>query len=95
MERFEHTVSQRQPLEEQAHHDVFLRMQNELLRRAGCVAEDNEKCQKGIETYAEKFRDLFESNPSLLDRWRKDEESALQEIEIDLYGRKDEEHAAQ
>lgn len=73
---------------------IVLEIQAELLRRAGCAPEDNEKCQKWIDAYAEAFRDIAESDPALLERWHSDREAVLQEVESRLYARKERESVA-
>jgi len=63
---------------------VFLKVQNELLRRAGCVPENNARCEEWIAAHAEKLREIVTADPSLLDRWATSPEETLREIETML-----------
>ena len=73
---------------------VILEIQAELLRRAGCAPENNGKCEEWIATYAEAFRKIAESEPTLPELWQKDPEATLKEIADRLYMKEGEEFAA-
>ena len=73
---------------------IILEIETELLRRAGCVTEDNEKSREWIDAYAEAFRILAESDSALLDVWQKDPEATLRDIENRLYREKGRESKA-
>lgn len=79
---------------EKINQKVILEIQAELLRRAGCAPEDNEKCQNWIDAYADKFRKITEADAALLELWKDDPETALQEVESRLYSGEGRESAA-
>lgn len=64
---------------------TILEIEAELLRRAGCAPEDNEKCKEWIDAHAKKFRDIAEGDPALSELWQTDPEAALRGIEGQLY----------
>ncbi len=73
---------------------TILEIQAELLRRAGCAPENNGKCKEWIDAYAEKFREIAESEPTISELWQKDPETTLREIESRLYKKEGRESAA-
>lgn len=79
---------------EKINQKIVLEIQAELLRRAGCEPEDNEKCENWINAYAEKFRKIAEADTALLELWKNDPETAVREIQNRLYGEEGGESAA-
>ncbi len=73
---------------EKTNQKVILEIQAELLRRAGCTPEDNEKCAEWITAYARDFRNIAESEPSLSELWQTDPKATLQKIASLLYANK-------
>ncbi len=61
--------------------ELFLKMQTELMRRAGCAPGDNVRCEEWIRGYAKKLRDLANSRPEILDAWAAHPEDTMREIE--------------
>ena len=95
MENFESVPEEINRSEAHEQNDkVILEIQAELLRRAGCAPENNGKCAEWITTYAEAFRKIAESEPTLPELWKNDPEVALKEIADRLYAEEGRESAA-
>ena len=64
---------------------VFLKIQMELLLRAGCTPKDNARCDQWIKEHAKNLRNLVDAQPEISNEWEANPEDTLTKIENQLY----------
>ncbi|OGZ14343.1 MAG: hypothetical protein A3J08_02180 [Candidatus Lloydbacteria bacterium RIFCSPLOWO2_02_FULL_51_11] len=84
MNRFESGPTKEVSPESQKNNEIFLRMQAELLQRAGCTPEDNDECAEWIAQHAEDLRNLVNRDPKILSEWEAHPEETAKRVEAQI-----------
>ena len=81
MRRFESEQKKIIQTETKDSNGAFLKMETELMRRAGCLSGGNARCDEWISAYAEKLRSYVGTHPEVLDAWKTHPEDTMKKVE--------------